>query len=126
MPRNYKQTSTARAGHKRTSKRLACHKQRFVAIIACSRRPFGVNTTEELFLPSEITENDIEKNEEQMNIAGVLKKIAQNVKESPSSPTILTGHGDIQTLSQTSSDQPPSLEGHSDIQNLCEQILLEK
>ncbi|KAF2885287.1 hypothetical protein ILUMI_20875 [Ignelater luminosus] len=50
-------------------------------------------------------------NEEQMDTASVLKNIAQNV-ERPSLPlTILTGHGDIQTSPQGSSDQSPSLEG---------------
>ncbi|KAF2904862.1 hypothetical protein ILUMI_01312, partial [Ignelater luminosus] len=58
----------------------------------------------ELFLPSKITENDIKMNEEQMNIAGVPENFAQNVEGPSSSPTTLTGHDNIQTSSQASSD----------------------
>ncbi|KAF2903726.1 hypothetical protein ILUMI_02434 [Ignelater luminosus] len=49
----------------------------------------------ELFLPSEVTKNDTEMNKEQMDIAGVPENITQNVEGPSSSPTILTGHGDI-------------------------------
>ncbi|KAF2895826.1 hypothetical protein ILUMI_10348 [Ignelater luminosus] len=47
-----------------------------------------------------VAKNDIEMNEEQMGFASV----PENIEGPTSSPTILTEHGDIQILSQASSD----------------------
>ncbi|KAF2901590.1 hypothetical protein ILUMI_04594 [Ignelater luminosus] len=63
----------------------------------------------ELFLPSEVTEDDIEMNEGQLVVAGVPKNIVQNVERPSSSSIILTGRGHIQTSSQASFDLMPTL-----------------
>ncbi|KAF2888732.1 hypothetical protein ILUMI_17441 [Ignelater luminosus] len=68
---------------------------RFFALLEKIVTDEEIPAHKELFLPSEVTENDIKMNAEEMNIAGVPANIAQNVEGPSLSPTILTGQDDI-------------------------------